>query len=477
MKKINALVKIFSILFDISLIFLLINIYKLNVIPNKYLLIIFTLIILLGFSITLISIKVKDKKVNIMLNIILLLLIVGSIVLSYYIIKTDNFFSSLEEVKEEQLYYVVVKKNSDYKKLDDLNDKKMAIFENQSNNYKKVLNEVKDSIKVKDKKYTNVNTIVKDLLDGNVDSLLINSNNKVLLDENVKSFKDNTKVIAKLSIKLSKQEDKKEDSEEKSEKVTDNGSFNVLISGIDTYGSINRVSRSDVNIVVTVNPNTHKILLTSIQRDMYVQLHGTTGTKDKLTHAGIYGINMSRQTIEDFLDIDIPYYVRVNFDSVIKLVDTIGGVDIYNDVAFRGGSRYFEQGNIHLNGKQALEYARERKKMPNGDWTRGEHQKVIITAIINKIANSKELLTNYGDILNNSKDLIQTNIPTDVIKKFVKDQIDSMSPWNITSTFVGGAGSDYRETYSMPGMNLYITYPDENSVKNVSKQIKDLLNE
>ena len=352
----------------------------------------------------------------------------------------------------------------------------MAVFENQSENYDKALDKVKDSIKVKDKKYTNVNTIVKDLLDGNVDSLLINSNNKVLLDENVKSFKDNTKVIAKLSIKLSKQEDKKEDSEKKSEEVTDNGSFNVLISGIDTYGSINRVSRSDVNIVVTVNPNTHKILLTSIQRDMYVQLHGTTGTRDKLTHAGIYGINMSRQTIEDFLDIDIPYYVRVNFDSVIKLVDTIGGVDIYNDIAFRG-SRYFEQGNIHLNGEQALEYARERKKMPNGDWTRGEHQKVIITAIINKIANSKELLTNYGDILNNSKDLIQTNIPTDVIKKFVKDQIDSMSPWNITSTFVGGAGSDYRETYSMPGMNLYITYPDENSVKDVSKQINDLLEE
>lgn len=473
MKKLNIIVKIFSILLDISLIILLINIYRLNVVPNKYLIAIFALILLLGFSITLISLWLKSKVLNIVLNIIILVLMVGSVVTSYYIVKTDNFFNSLEEVNEEQLYYVVVKKDSEYNKLKDLNNKKMAIFENQSNNYKKVLNEVKDSIKVKDKKYTNVNTIVKDLLDGNVDSLLINSNNKVLLDENVKSFKDNTKVIAKLSIKLSKQEDKKE----KSEEVTDNGSFNVLISGIDTYGSINRVSRSDVNIVVTVNPNTHKILLTSIQRDMYVQLHGTTGTRDKLTHAGIYGINMSRQTIEDFLDIDIPYYVRVNFDSVIKLVDTIGGVDIYNDIAFRGGSRYFEQGNIHLNGKQALEYARERKKMPNGDWTRGEHQKVIITAIINKIANSKELLTNYGDILNNSKDLIQTNIPTDVIKKFVKDQIDSMSPWNITSTFVGGAGSDYRETYSMPGMNLYITYPDENSVKNVSKQIKDLLNE
>ena len=125
---------------------------------------------------------------------------------------------------------------------------------------------------------------------------------------------------------------------------------------------------------------------------------------------------MSRQTIEDFLNIDIPYYIRVIFDSVIKLVDTIGGIDIYNDVAFKGGTRYFEQGNIHLNGKQALEYARERKKMPNGDWTRGEHQKVIITAIINKVSSSKELLNNYVDILNNSKDIIQTNIPTDIIK-------------------------------------------------------------
>lgn len=473
MKKIiNNVCEIFTLIINIVFIYYLI---KLNIIPTLYLIIIIGIIVILNIvSWILLS---KGKVALIFGYILLVINLIISCVGIYYTSVTDSFFSSLEEVNEEQLYYVVVKKDSEYNKLKDLNNKKMAIFEIQSNNYKKVLNEVKDSIKVKDKKYTNVNTIVKDLLDGNVDSLLINSNNKVLLDENVKSFKDNTKVIAKLSIKFSKQEDKKEDSEEKSEKVTDNGSFNVLISGIDTYGSINRVSRSDVNIVVTVNPNTHKILLTSIQRDMYVQLHGTTGTKDKLTHAGIYGINMSRQTIEDFLDIDIPYYVRVNFDSVIKLVDTIGGVDIYNDVDFRGYSRYFEQGYVHLNGEQALEYARERKKMPNGDWTRGEHQKVIITAIINKIANSKELLTNYGDILNNSKDLIQTNIPTDVIKKFVKDQIDSMSPWNITSTFVGGAGSDYRETYSMPGMNLYITYPDENSVKNVSKQIKDLLNE
>ena len=464
MKKIiNNIIR--TILIIIHLIFI-IYLIKLNVLPTLYLaIIIFVILILDIISWILIS---KGKIKLIIGYIILLIISIISGIGIYYTNITDSFLSSIQEVNEKQLYYVVVNKDSKYNELKDLDNKSMAIFENQSDNYKKVLNEVEKNIKIKDKKYNNINEIVRDLLDNKIDSLLINSSNKEILDENIATFKNNTRVIDEISIDVIKQ---------KEEYKNKYGPFNILISGIDTYGSINRVSRSDVNIVVTVNPNTHKILLTSIQRDMYVQLHGTTGTKDKLTHAGIYGINMSRQTIEDFLDIDIPYYVRVNFDSVIKLVDTIGGVDIYNDVAFRGYSRYFEQGYVHLNGEQALEYARERKKMPNGDWTRGEHQKVIITAIINKIANSKELLTNYGDILNNSKDLIQTNIPTDVIKKFVKDQIDSMSPWNITSTFVGGAGSDYRETYSIPGMNLYITYPDENSVKNVSKQIKDLLNE
>ena len=464
MKKIiNNIIR--TILIIIHLIFI-IYLIKLNVLPTLYLAIIIVVILTLDI----ISwILISKGKIKLIIGYIILLIIsIISGIGIYYTNITDSFLSSIQEVNEKQLYYVVVNKDSKYNELKDLDNKSMAIFENQSDNYKKVLNEVEKNIKIKDKKYNNINEIVRDLLDNKIDSLLINSSNKEILDENIATFKNNTRVIDEISIDVIKQ---------KEEYKNKYGPFNILISGIDTYGSINRVSRSDVNIVVTVNPNTHKILLTSIQRDMYVQLHGTTGTKDKLTHAGIYGINMSRQTIEDFLDIDIPYYVRVNFDSVIKLVDTIGGVDIYNDVAFRGYSRYFEQGYVHLNGEQALEYARERKKMPNGDWTRGEHQKVIITAIINKIANSKELLTNYGDILNNSKDLIQTNIPTDVIKKFVKDQIDSMSPWNITSTFVGGAGSDYRETYSMPGMNLYITYPDENSVKNVSKQIKDLLNE
>ena len=469
MKVFKYINRIFSVALDIVFVLLLVGVYQLGLIPTKYLVIFSLLIIILGILFTFLSFKLKKMLLSIILFIFMLLFSILSLVSIYYVRTTNSFFDTLTEVKEKQMYYVVVKKDSDYSNLKDLNNKSMAIFENQSENYNNALNKVKNDIKVKEKKYTNMNTIVKDLFNGNIDSLLINSNVKKILDENIMAFKENTKIIAKFSINIDNQENK--DSE------INNSSFNILISGIDTYGNINNVSRSDINIIMTVNPNVHKILLTSVQRDMYVQLHGTTGLKDKLTHAGLYGINMSIQTIEDFLDIDIPYYIRVNFDSAAKLIDSIGGVDIYNDISFKRKSGNFPKGNLHLNGKQAVEYSRERKQLPNGDWTRGEHQKVVITAIINKIANSKELLLNYGDILNSTKDVVQTNVPTDLIKQLVKNQLSTMSQWDITSTFVGGAGFDYRETYSMPGMNLYITYPDENSVKNVSKQIKDLLNE
>lgn len=463
MKKIiNNVIK--TILIIIHLIFI-IYLIKLNIIPTLYLAIIIVVILTLDIiSWILIS---KGKIKLIIGYIILLIMSIISCFGIYYTNVTDSFLSSIQEVNEKQLYYVVVNKDSKYNELKDLNNKSMAIFENQSDNYKKVLNEVEKNIKIKDKKYNNINEIVRDLLDNKIDSLLINSSNKEILDENIATFKNNTRVIDEISIDVIKQNE-----EEYKNKY---GPFNILISGIDTSGPINRVSRSDVNIIMTVNPNTRDILLTSVQRDMEVQLHGIYGITDKLTHAGTYGVDMSRQTLEDFLDTEIPYYIRVNFDSVVKLVDTIGGVDIYNDVAFRGGTRYFSKGNIHLNGEEALEYSRERKKMPSGDWTRGEHQKTIITAIINKVSSNKDLLTNYADILNNSKDIIQTNIPTEVIKKYVRDQIEDMNSWHIDSTYVKGDGAVYQETYSAPGMKLYVMKPNEESRKEVSKQINNLL--
>ena len=174
-----------------------------------------------------------------------------------------------------------------------------------------------------------------------------------------------------------------------SDKIISKGKFSIYISGIDTSGNISNVSRSDSNTVVTVNTETHQVLLTSIPRDYYVTLH-SKNAKDKLTHSGIYGIAETVNTVEDLLDTDINYYVRVNFTTVIKLVDTLGGIDVNSDYAFTSGEFNFVKGMNHMNGKQALAFSRERHAFKDGDNQRIKNQQKVIEAIINKVLNSKK---------------------------------------------------------------------------------------
>lgn len=464
LKKLNAILNVIAIIF---LLVVSISITKLNILPGKYYYpsIVLVLVMMVLF---ILSIFKSDKKGLLITSIIssIVISIISSLGL-IYLNSTNNLLDNISFKKEKSIYYVVVKKNSDYKELSDLDDKKLAIMENGSTNYQKALKEVNKKIDVNTVKYKNVNVLANDLITEKVDSILLNSNSKRILDDILKDFKNNTRIIEKISI----------DVKQKKENVivSNTEPFNILISGIDTDGDINSVSRSDVNIVMTVNPKNHEVLLTNIQRDMQVQLHGTTGIKDKLTHAGIYGIDMSRQTIEDFLDTKIPYYIRVNFDSLVKVVDSIGGVDIDNDVAFKGYTRNFEVGKLHLNGKEALEYARERKKMPSGDYTRGLHQEKIIEAIINKVTTSKKILNNYSKFTSVLDEFIQTNIPSSTIKSYVREQIDTMPSWTVISRAVDSSGSALVETYSMPGMNLYVAFPDENSVKTASTIINGML--
>lgn len=464
LKKLNAILNVIAIIF---LLVVSISITKLNILPGKYYYpsIVLVLVMMVLF---ILSIFKSDKKGLLITSIIssVVISIISSLGL-IYLNSTNNLLDNISFKKEKSIYYVVVKKNSDYKELSDLDNKKIAIMENGSTNYQKALKEVNKKIDVNTVKYKNVNVLANDLITEKVDSILLNSNSKRILDDILKDFKNNTRIIEKISI----------DVKQKKENVivSNTEPFNILISGIDTDGDINSVSRSDVNIVMTVNPKNHEVLLTNIQRDMQVQLHGTTGIKDKLTHAGIYGIDMSRQTIEDFLDTKIPYYIRVNFDSLVKVVDTIDGVDIDNDIAFKGYTRNFEVGKLHLNGKEALEYARERKKMPSGDYTRGLHQEKIIEAIINKVTTSKKILNSYSKFTSVLDEFIQTNIPSSTIKTYVKEQIDTMPKWKVISRAVESSGSALMETYSMPGMNLYVAFPDENSVRTAYTIINGML--
>ena len=251
--------------------------------------------------------------------------------------------------------------------------------------------------------------------------------------------------------------------------VNANQPFAVYISGIDTYGNISTVSRSDVNILAIVDPAKRHLVLINTPRDYYVQLHGTIGSKDKLTHAGIYGVDMSRQTLEDLYDIDIPYYIRVNFSSLMAIVDTIGGVSVYSDYAFG----QFHVGRNELNGKQALQFSRERYSFTEGDRQRGRNQQRVIEAIVAKLS-SPSVLVNYSSILSTTQSALQTNLPPQLITSLVNTQLASPKQWVTRSISVDGTGS-MSPTYSMGAQPLYVMVPNEASLEQARQEAKSLL--
>lgn len=240
--------------------------------------------------------------------------------------------------------------------------------------------------------------------------------------------------------------------------------FVVYISGRDAGGSL-----SDVNQLAVINPNTHKILLINTPRDYYVQLAGKTGLKDKLTHAGTYGLNTSIQTLENLYDTEINYYLQIRFESLVKLVNTIGGITVRSAYAFDE----FVVGENQLNGDQALRFARNRKSFAGGDRVRGENQQRVISALIDKLA-SPSTLTNYLNILDSMQGTFVTNFGSDNISKFAKRQLDNPVSWTVETYSVDGTGS-YSRTYSYPNQDLYVMIPDESTVKTAKARLQETL--
>ena len=260
-------------------------------------------------------------------------------------------------------------------------------------------------------------------------------------------------------------------------KVSKNKSFNVYVSGIDTYGPISSVSRSDVNILMTVNQDSKKILLTTTPRDSYVPIaDGGNNQKDKLTHAGIYGVDSSIHTLENLYGVDINYYVRLNFTSFLKLIDLLGGVDVYNDQEFtsRHGKFHFPVGNVHLDSEQALGFVRERYSLADGDRDRGRNQQKVIVAIIQKLT-STEALKNYSDIIQGLQDSLQTNIPIETMIDLINTQLESGGSYKVNSQDLKGTGRMGLPSYAMPDSNLYMMEIDDSSLATAKSAIQDVM--
>lgn len=305
------------------------------------------------------------------------------------------------------------------------------------------------------------------LMDGEVEAIIYNEAYTELMDDAVEGFSDNIKIVYEMDIKTELNLGGGSDDTLTKEP------FTVYISGIDTYGEVSATSRSDVNIIAVVNPSTHQILLITTPRDSYVPLYGPgveQGAMDKLTHAGVYGIDTSMDTLGELYNTNINYYVRLNFTSLIDIVDILGGVDVESEVAFTTGDESgcivdVQEGLNHFNGEQALAFSRERHNLEDGDNQRGKNQQAVITGLLKKII-SPTMLLKAPSIMNQISKDVEMNITRDQLNTLIKEQLRSNATWTIQSVALTGEGAqDY--CYSASSQLLYVMYPDEEDLQSI----------
>ena len=249
--------------------------------------------------------------------------------------------------------------------------------------------------------------------------------------------------------------------------------FNIYISGMDTTGKITEEARSDVNMIITVNPKTHKVLMTSIPRDYLVELQN--GEKDKLTHTGLMGIDETTSDVEDLLGIKINYYVKVNYNTLKDLVNSIGGITINSDKAFISyiGKHRFVEGDNQLDGAKALAYARERHAYSDGDNHRVRNQQEVLKAIVKKLTGSTTLLTRYNKILKYLAPTMEMNLTRAEVKALVKFQLGKNPKWKFESNSLEGFDA-FSTVNSAGNQQLYVMKPDEESIKKARQKIKEI---
>ena len=316
--------------------------------------------------------------------------------------------------------------------------------------------------------YDSLNEIAEALYEGAVDAAVIDEPSRSVIEDEWPDFSEKTRVIFSIST------EQEQESVSREADVTSEP-FLVLISGMDTYGSLDRTARSDVNILAAVNPAEAKILLVSIPRDYYVpimsggsSIGGRDGSMDKLTHSGLFGAQCTVRTLENFFDLEINYYVKVNFSSVVDIVDAVGGITVESDIAFG----QFSEGSNECNGEQALAFVRERYAFEDGDRQRGRNQMKVIEAIVDKLS-SPELNYDYAKLFETVQESVEMNFTNEDVKKLIQMEVAERPAWTVETTSVTGADAhDYSYYY---GSDLYVMRPDMDSVEAAKEKIAEVM--
>lgn len=464
------------VILGIQLIISIVAVYfcfKLKLIPMKYIIgiIIALLILLVSFFGIIYSGEKRSEngatsKRSIITKIISLLLSIALVLGCTMLIRSDNFIDKVSDaVGQKYVISVIALKDSDINKKS-LDGKKFGVcYEKDSKTLTTALADMEDEIGQQE--YTKYDTYIQladALYNKEVDCIVVGEQFRSQLQVNHENFDNETKIITSYSY------DAKLEVTTKKTDVTEKP-FSVYVTGIDVYGSLNTVSRSDVNLIVTVNPKTKQILMTSIPRDCEINLH-SNGELDKLTHTGNYGTAETINTIQDLLDMEINYFVRTNFSGMTNIVDALGGITVESDEEFDTlhGNYHIVKGLNEMDGDMALCFVRERKRLKAGDFARGRNQQKVLSALIDK-ALSPKIITNFDRILTALEGTFETDMTSDEIRSLLNMQLDDMADWNIINVQIEGEYYDCYETYSMYGTKSDVMKPFNSHIKRVRKLI------
>lgn len=488
-KKQNKVGKVFGIMFSILLVaatmYLLFNVIKLNVLPTKLLFLMTIVFVLLDLIfILLLCFATKGVVSKIICIIFTVAISLGSCLGGYYLSKTGGLLSNITNVAKhsKNTVSVIVKQSSDMKNKNDLAGHSVGTLANiNTQGSKKILKELnKSGIQMEKREYGSLTEMLESFYNGEVDSIVINESSRSQITDidAYKDFDNNTRVVYQTSYKV--------ENTDKANAVSNitTTPFNVLISGSDTRGGYDENGRSDVIMVATVNPKTGTILLTSVPRDFYVETACDAadgcqqGALDKITHTGVHGTNTTKRTVEKLLGIEINYTFKVGFDTVTDIVDAVGGIDVNVEPGYECSNFMHAPGLSvhagvnHLNGEQALGYARERYAYSEGDRQRTKNQQQVLMGIVDKIT-SPAIVTNYASIMDSMSNTFSTTMSNDEISSLIKYQLNSNPKWKMEQYMVNGTGDTLM--CAELGDAAYVMVPDQSTVTTAKNKINAVL--
>lgn len=485
-KKVRIILATILELINIAgIVLLTVFLSKLPVLPGLYLAIIYGVLLLLTAGSALLLFPKKKRKFWYIIGALLALLsVILTSVANYYLYHSISALGVVaNQAEQKTVMGVYVRAEENITSVEQCAGMSFGIIgqlERDRTDQALAMAEQDLGETIEPQEYSDVILLVNGLLFQDCDVILLNEGYLEPLKE-VEGYENldtrirqigSYEIVTYVEIPQEDQKTEEPKEEEPVEPVEPGDPFLVYVSGLDTWGAVTTTSRSDVNILVAVNPQTRQILMVSTPRDYYVELPISNGQKDKLTHAGIYGIDVSMGTLEMLYGVDIDYYFKVNFTGFEGLIDALGGVTVKSDYNFTAGGNHYVKGANYLNGSQALTFARERHAFASGDRQRGKNQMHVIEGVIDKLT-STTLLTNYAEIMKEVEGTFATNMTTDEITQLIKFQLTNGGSWDVQSFSVSGSDAN-KSMFSLSRPN-YVMIPYEEDVAKASDLLQRIL--